>query len=104
ELGVICAAFEKARERFGMRLIHFSIQSNHIHMIVEANDNRSLWRGMQGLGVRIAKRLNRLWGRKGKVFADRYHSHVMHSPREVRNAIAYTLNNARKHGMRFQGI
>src|SRR4030095_1253587 len=57
ELGVICGAFEKARERFGMRLIHFSIQSNHIHMIVEASDKRSLWRGMQGLGVRIAKRL-----------------------------------------------
>jgi hypothetical protein len=57
-----------------MRLIHFSIQSSHIRMVVEARNARALSRGMQGLTVRIARRLNRLWGRTGAVFADRYHS------------------------------
>ena len=52
---------------------------------------------MQGLAVRCARKLNRLWGRKGTVFADRYHDHVLRTPREVRNALCYVLNNARHH-------
>ena len=56
--------------------------------------------GMQGLAIRIARGLNRLWGRKGKVFADRYHDRVLRTPREVRNALAYVLNNARRHAVR----
>jgi hypothetical protein len=74
ELAVLHAAFGAARERHGMRLVHFSIQSRHIHMVVEARHARALSRGMQGLTVRIARSLNRLWGRKGAVFADRYDS------------------------------
>src|SRR5438132_8198657 len=54
---------------------------------------------MQGLAIRIAKRLNRALGRGGRVFSDRYHAHVLRTPREVRNALAYALNNARKHGI-----
>ena len=53
---------------------------------------------MQGLSVRFARRLNRLWERAGRVFADRYHDHVLKTPTEVRNALSYVLNNARKHG------
>jgi hypothetical protein len=52
---------------------------------------------MQGLGVRIARALNRLWRRQGKVLADRYHAHVLSCPRAVRTALAYVLHNARKH-------
>ena len=51
---------------------------------------------MQGLLIRIAKGLNRLWKRKGRVFGDRFHG-ALKTPREVRNALAYVLNNARKH-------
>ena len=87
-----------------MRVVHFSIQSNHIHLIVEAHDNACLSRAMQGLAVRIAKRLNRAWSRKGTVFADRFHAHVMRARREVRNALAYVLNNARKHEIALAGI
>ena len=65
--------------------------------MVEASDRAALSRGMQGLGVRIARALNRLWRRQGKVLADRYHAHVLNSPREVRTALAYVLHNARKH-------
>lgn len=85
-------------ERLGMRLVHFSVQTNHLHLIVEARDARSLSRGMQGLLVRIARGLNRLWQRSGSVFADRYRARALRSPREVRHALAYVLLNARKHG------
>jgi REP element-mobilizing transposase RayT len=89
----ISDCFERGRDRFGFRLIHFSVQGNHLHLIVEAQDERALARGMQGLGVRIAKALNRLMGRKGTVLADHYHARQLRSPTQVANAIAYVLLN-----------
>jgi REP element-mobilizing transposase RayT len=94
------AAFAAACERFGFRLVHYSVQRDHLHFIAEAKERNALSRGVQGLLIRIAKALNRLWGRKGSVFADRYHSRQLRTPREVRSALAYVLNNARKHGLR----
>lgn len=93
-----------AKERFGVRVIHFSLQSNHLHAIVEARDECALGRAMKGLCVRIARALNRAIDRRGRVFADRYHARPLRTPREVRHALAYTLNNARKHGVRVEGL
>jgi putative transposase len=93
----IAAAFEKARGKFGMRLIEFSVMGNHLHLIVEADDSSSLSRGMQGLNIRIAKALNRMMDRKGSVFADHFHSRLLRSPTELTIAIAYVLGNAAKH-------
>ncbi len=86
---VLERAFAAGGERFGFRLIHYSIQSNHIHLLAEAEDRRALSRGMQGLSIRIARGLNRLWRRTGKV------------PTEVRNALRYVLYNVQRHGIRF---
>ena len=58
---------------------------------------------MKGLCVRIARALNRLWKRAGSVFSDRYHAHVLKTPREVRNALNYVLHNAARHGSRLGG-
>jgi REP element-mobilizing transposase RayT len=93
----LVAALGAGSERFGLRLVHWSALGNHLHLMVEARDQAALSRGMQGLGVRIARALNRLWRRKGKVFSDRYHAHVLNYPKEVRTALAYVLHNARKH-------
>jgi hypothetical protein len=82
-----------------MRLIHFSVQRDHIHLIVEARHTTALSRGVQGLSVRIARALNRMMHRRGKVFADRFHHRPLKSPRQVRNALSYVLCNARKHGL-----
>lgn len=97
----LCRSFRAGKDRFGFRLNHFSIQSNHLHLVVEAKDRRALSRGMQGLLIRVAKALNRLWDRRGSVFADRYHDRILRTPREVRQALAYVLNNARRHGISF---
>jgi len=96
---VIREAMKAARqsEREGFRLVHFSVQGNHLHLIVEAEDAKTLGRGMQGLCIRIARGVNRLLRRRGKVFSDRYHRHDLESPRETRNALAYVLQNHRKH-------
>src|SRR5262245_24154767 len=84
------------REDF--RVVEYSLQQDHIHALVEANDERSLSRGMNGLATRIARGLNRLWERVGRVFLERYHALQLTTPRAVRNALIYTLQNARKHG------
>jgi REP element-mobilizing transposase RayT len=89
-------AFRHGCDRFGMRLIEFSVQSNHIHLIVEANHRLSLSKGMQGLLIRLAKQLNRTCERSGHVFADRYHAHILKTVREVRNALHYVKYNGTK--------
>jgi len=94
---VVERAFEKGCQRFGMRLVHYSLQRGHMHLICEASDEGVLSRGLQGLGIRVAKALNRALGRKGNVFADRYHSRILKTPREVRNVLAYVLGNERRH-------
>jgi REP element-mobilizing transposase RayT len=91
-------ALALARERFGFRLAQFSVQRNHLHLIVEADDRRALARGIQGLCVRVARAVNRAVGRRGSLFADRYHARALTSPRTVRMALRYVLLNARKHG------
>ncbi|MBI4882173.1 MAG: transposase [Planctomycetes bacterium] len=93
-------AFAAGCDRFGFRLAHYSVQTNHVQMICEGKDKDALARGMQGLLIRLAKALNRLWERHGRVFADRYHARILRTPREVRSALCYVLNNARRHAAR----
>jgi len=94
---VLGKAFVGANARDGFRLCEYSVRGNHVHLIVEAKDRTALSRRMQGLGVRIARGLNRLWGRAGRVFADRYHDRILRTPREVRDTLVFVLNNARRH-------
>jgi len=97
--GVVSEALAAGAERLGMRVVQYCAQGDHLHLIVEARDATSLRRGMQGLSIRIAKAINRLMERDGKVFADRYHVRILRTPREVRNALVYVLNNAAKHAV-----
>jgi putative transposase len=101
EFAALRRAFTAGADRFGLRLVQFSVQQDHLHFLVEIEDERALSGGMKGLLVRAARSVNRLWGRHGAVFADRYHARPLHSPREVRAALVYVLQNARKHGAAF---
>lgn len=95
---VVGRALAAAAERFGVRIVQFSVQGNHVHLVVEAGDAAALSRAMQGFSIRLAKGLNRLMHRRGRVLADRFHGHVLRTPRETRRALAYVRDNARKHG------
>jgi putative transposase len=79
------------------RVVHYSFQKDHIHLIVEASDRKALSRGMQGLGIRVAKAVNFLMRRRGNVVPDRYHANILLNPTMVRNARRYLLTNAFKH-------
>jgi len=95
------ALVELARVKSGraeFRVVHVSIQTNHLHLVVEADHNAALTRGMRSFLACLVQRLNRMWRRKGPVFADRYHLHVVKQPLEMRRGLVYVLNNARKHG------
>ena len=102
EYRAVVRAFEGGREGEGFRLVHYSVQTNHLHLIVEGEGRAALSRGLKGLSIRVAKALNRAWRRRGRVFGDRFHEHVLKTPREVRNALRYVLENARRHGARLR--
>ena len=99
---VLKSAFQKSTKS-NFRVIHFSVQSDHIHLVAESENRVVLARGIQGLAVRIARNVNKLVGRRGRVFGDRYHARDLRTPREVRNAIAYVLLNRAKHDPRSPG-
>jgi hypothetical protein len=92
-LAVLLEAFAAAQTRFGMQITHFGIESNHLHFVVEGVNTAS----MKGLGVRIARRINRIAKRRGRVIGDRYHAQALLSRAQVRNAIHYVLWNHKKH-------
>ena len=93
----VAGALEKIAARIAFRVVHVSLQHNHIHLLVEANDADAFDSGMRALAISLARRINRALGRKGKVFAYRYHSTPLRSPTQTRHALAYVLNNWRRH-------
>jgi putative transposase len=98
--------FETLREIFrypnvaGFHVCEFSIQSNHVHLVVEAIHRKAFSSGMRSLSIRCGLRLNRLFGaRRGKVIRDRYHRRDLFTPSQVRTVLRYVLLNGHKHGV-----
>ena len=89
--------FCKAKDRFEFELTAYTVMSNHLHFLVYVRSNQALRRGMQGLNIRIARTINRLFNREGKVFADRFHARVIRGWNAIRKALRYVVQNARKH-------
>jgi putative transposase len=100
---VVERALALGGDRLGFRVCEFSVQGNHFHLITEALDAPSLSRAMQGLSVRLARGLNRMMGRMGKVLADRFHARILRTPTEVRRAVTYVRNNRAVHRARWSG-
>ena len=97
-------SFARGCERGSFRLVHYSLQRNHVHLIVEAAGKQALASGMKSIAARFARAVNRVFGRSGPVLDGRFHSVVLKTPTQVRNALRYVLLNARKHGSRVPGI
>jgi REP element-mobilizing transposase RayT len=96
--GAIAKANARAARLGGRcRVVHFSVQFDHIHLIVEAPSRAALRRGVAGLTISIARRVNALVNRRGRVFTDRWHGRALTTPRAVRHALVYVLANFRKH-------
>jgi REP element-mobilizing transposase RayT len=98
-LKLVLAALSASSDRHGMRIVHYSIQRDHLHLLVEAEDRRCVARGMNALLSPLARALNKLLGLRGKVFPERYHDEVISTPTQARNALRYVLQNGKKHGV-----
>jgi len=85
-------------QKKAFRITHFTIQDTHLHLLVDADDATAFSNGLRGFVASLARALNKLWGRSGSVFPERFHSRVLKSVRAVWNAIKYVLNNYLKHG------
>lgn len=98
----VCIAIAGANRRDPeqFRVVHFSVQWDHVHLIVEASDKQTLSSGIRSVVIRIARAVNALAMRRGRVWADRFHDRELTSPRQVRNALVYVLANFRKHAKR----
>jgi len=90
-------ALAAVHRRPGFRVVHFSVQHNHLHLVTEADDRRALSNGMRALLIRIARGLNGVMHTRGRRFSDRYHEHVLATPTEVRNALRYVIGNRGVH-------
>src|SRR5262245_1713078 len=58
-----------ACERGVFRLVQYSLQGNHAHLIVEVESSEALGRGMKSIGSRLAIAVNRVIKRTGQVLA-----------------------------------
>ena len=97
--GLVQRSIQESQERFGCRVVQYAALSNHLHLIIEAENEARLAQAMKGLKVRIARALNRLWGRAGSIFRERFFARVLTGLWEVKRALRYVLLNARKHGI-----
>jgi REP element-mobilizing transposase RayT len=101
----LCLALAGAsrREPKRFRILHFSVQFDHVHLVVEAKDKRALSSGVRSVSIRIARYVNDLVRRRGRFWADRWHGRELTSPRQVRNVLVYVFGNFRKHARRVLG-
>ncbi len=90
-------SLRKVRGRKDFRVVEYSVQDDHLHLIVEASDKNALACGMKAVGSRLARAVHRVFARSGRVLAGRYHVRALKNPKEVRHALAYVLLNARQH-------
>ncbi|MBL8898115.1 MAG: hypothetical protein JNM84_10835 [Planctomycetes bacterium] len=95
---VVLAALSASSDRHEKRIIHYTVQGHHLHLLVEADDRECVACAMNALLSPLARALNMLWGRRGKVFPERDHDEVISTPTQARNALRYVRQNGKKHG------
>ena len=99
--GTLYRALRRELERYlgleDFRVVHISIQGNHIHLLIEARDREAFSSRMRSLAINFARAINAASNGRGKVFEYRYHARQITTPRQARNSLAYVLNNWRRH-------
>jgi putative transposase len=101
---LVLAIIRQMEKREGFRVAHYSVQVDHVHLILEAETDQALNGGIRSFAIRVALGVNSLLRRKrGRVWGDRYHRRDLGSPPEVRHALVYVLANGVKHGVTKRG-
>lgn len=89
-------AIKRARLK-GLKVVHYTLEYNHVHLLVESVDNKILHKGMQAFGITITKAINKIKRTKGAVYKNRYHLRLINSPRQLKNVLHYIFTNGVKH-------
>jgi hypothetical protein len=89
-------AIQRARMQ-GLRIVHYSLEHDHVHLYAEASDNNTLGKGMKALGGSLVKKIHRHLGTKGSFYKTRYHLRILRSAMEVKHVLNYILKNGIKH-------
>jgi REP element-mobilizing transposase RayT len=84
-------------KRSGGHVVHYSVQNDHLHLIVEGESRQDLSAQMRKLFARIALAVNAIAKRRGSLFRDRHHREELDGPTKTRNALVYVLFNDRKY-------
>jgi REP element-mobilizing transposase RayT len=95
-LSILKRSIMNARKK-GLRVIHYSLEYDHIHLLIEADDNFILGKGMQAFGVTFSKALNRMRKMRGAVYKHRYHFRKIIGARQLKNVLNYLFTNGLKH-------
>lgn len=95
-LKALQSAIFRARLK-GLRILHYTLEYDHVHLLVEADNNQMLATGMQSFGICFSKGINRIKRLVGRVFQTRYHFRKLKSRNEIRNAFNYIVGNSIKH-------
>jgi REP element-mobilizing transposase RayT len=93
----LAIASANARSPRSFRVVHFSVQRDHVHLIVEAKNAQALSAGVRSVAIRIARYVNEVLSRQGPLWDGRWRGRALTTPREMRNALLYVLANFRKH-------
>ena len=89
-------AIKRARLK-KLRVIHYTLEFNHLHLLIECESHKTLHQGMQAFGISLSKAINRIKKLKGTVYKHRYHLKKLATRRELKNALHYIFNNGKKH-------
>lgn len=89
-------AIKRARLK-GLKVIHYTLEYNHVHLLVESVDNKILHKGMQSFGITISKAINKIKQTKGAVYKNRYHLRIINSAKQLKNVLHYIFSNGIKH-------
>jgi REP element-mobilizing transposase RayT len=80
-----------------LKIVHYTLEYNHIHLLVEAEIKQLVHQGMQAFGISLAKKINTIKRLKGTVYKHRYHLRKINSPRDLKNVLHYIFNNGIHH-------
>lgn len=92
---LVDGALELGAERPGFQIESYELTKGLLLVRARARDRRTLARGIQGFGVRVARALNRQSGKPGRAFADRYEGRPFPSSAERERAISVAKSGTR---------
>ena len=87
---------EEARGKFPIRLFHYCVMTNHVHLLFQVGHDDTLPKVMHWLSTTFVRRFNKATGRRGHLWEGRYRSSIIEQSSYFFRCMAYVdLNPVR---------